>query len=350
MQHETNLDGFTRRTEENEGWVVERKLATALATSAGAIEWLWNTNPYMMPEQELPIGALRPDGTLKPEGEAMIRMAKFARENAQYFGPPASPDVVVVTSQTLQFSPYIEEAILAQQRAVRTLAYDLHTNSSMLGENQIARLSRAKLVVLPSPQTLGQRAWDSLLAYVRSGGNLLVTGPVERDEHWYPADRLAGLTHSNVVPLQTHYSEIKVGGERIPLSYNYQRQQRLERLDGVSGVQEIQLGEGHIFVTAEPVELAENPDATARVYDYVLKKLSIRSDYEAKSVPNSVLVRASVMPDAVLYLLMNESNNEQHVAIKDRNTGAELNVKIGSQRAKLAIIRKSDKKIFWSPE
>ncbi len=98
------------------------------------------------------------------------------------------------------------------------------------------------------------------------------------------------------------------------------------------------------------MELAEDPDATARVYDYVLKKLSIRSAYEAKSAPNSVLVRASVMPDAVLYLLMNESNSEQQIAITDRNAGAELATKIGSQRARLAIIRKSDKKIFWSPE
>jgi hypothetical protein len=351
MQHETHLDGFTRRTEESEGWVVERKLATALATSAGAIEWLWNTNPYMMPEQELPIGALRPDGTLKPEGEAMIRLARFARENVQYFGAPSTPDVVVVTSQAMQFSPYIEEAITAQQRAIRALEYELHVSTAMLGENQvIVRPVRNRLVIVPSPQALSQRAWDALLGYVRSGGTLLVTGPVERDEHWYPADRLATLSHSKAVPLQTHYSEVRSGDDRVPLTYNYQSQQRLERLDGVKGVQEIPYGSGHIFVTADPVELAENPDAAAKVYSYVLKKLSIRPLYDAKSAPNSVLVRASVMPDAVLYLLVNESDREQQVSIKDRNTGADIDVKIGSQRARLAIIRKSDKKIFWSPE
>jgi hypothetical protein len=350
VQHEAALDGFTRRSELNEGWLVERKLATALATSAGAIQWLWNTNDYMMQEQELPIGALRPDGTLKPEGEAMIRLARFARENAQYFGPPSSPDVIVVSSQALQFSPYIEEAITAQQRSIRTLEYDLHVQTGMVGENQTIRPARNRLFILPSPQALSQRTWNRLLEYVRSGGNLLVTGPVERDEHWYPADRLAGIAHSKVVPLQNHYSELTVGDQHVQLTYSYQRQQRLERLDGVHGVQEIPYGSGRIFITAEPVELAENPDATARVYDYVLKKLSIRPAYDPKSAPNSVLVRASVMPDAVLYLLMNESNAEQQVAITDRNTGTELSATIASQRARLAMIRKSDKKIFWSPE
>ncbi|HEX6879445.1 MAG TPA: hypothetical protein VF135_03700, partial [Terriglobales bacterium] len=301
MQHETFLDGFTRRTEQNEGWVVERKIATALATSAGAIEWLWNTNAYMMPEQELPIGALHPDGTIKPEGEAMVRFARFARENAQYFGTPAPANVVVLTSQALQFSPYIEEAITAQQRAVRTLEYDLHITAAMLAENQIDRLVQPKLFILPSPQALKQHTWDRLLEYVRSGGNLLITGPVERDEHWYPVDRLSKLVKANAVPLQTHYSELQIGEQRIPLSYNYQRQQRLERLAGVSGIQEVAVGKGHIYITTDPVELAESDDATAAVYSYVLKKVAISPAYDASSAPKSVLIRASATPNAMLY-------------------------------------------------
>ena len=348
VQHEAALDGFTRRSEANEGWLVERKIATALATSAGAIEWLWNTNDYMMPEQELPIGALRPDGTLKPEGDALIRFAKFARDNAEYFREPASPEVVIVTSQALQFSPFIQEAVAAQNRAVRALHYDLHISGSMLAENQIEKLAHPKLVILPSPQALRQQTWNRLLDYVRGGGNLLVTGPGERDEHWYPTARTSKLI--NAVPLLTHYSELQLGDQKVPLTFEYSQQQHLERLDGSESFRDIPVGSGHLFVTADPVELAESPEPTAQLYSYILKRLAIAPAYDAKSVPNSVLVRATPMADAMLYLFVNESDREQNLDLTDHTTGAQLKLRLPTQRARIAIIRKSDKKISWSPE
>jgi len=370
VQHEASLDGFTRRTEENEGWLVERKIATALATSAGAIQWLWNTNDYMMPEQELPIGALRPDGTVKPEGLALERFAKFARDNATYFAEPAPPEVAVVTSQVMQFSPYIQEGVAAQQRAVRSLDYDLHISSSVVAENQIDNLGHPKLVILPSPQALRQHTWDRLLEYVRSGGHLLVTGPVERDEHWYLANRLSqllvpqkpmapqvpasesrlNLGPSLAIPLLTHYSELKLGDEKIPLTYEYTQQQHLERLNSPESFHDIPLGSGHLYVTSDPVELAESPQPISQLYSSILKRVDLKPAYDSKSLPNSVLIRATSLRDAMLYLLVNESNAPQNLNIKDRSTGAELKVNLASQRARLAIIRKSDKKIFWSPE
>jgi hypothetical protein len=41
---------------------------------------------------------------------------------------------------------------------------------------------------------------------------------------------------------------------------------------------------------------------------------------------------------------------EQDLELTDRATGAQLKLRLPSQRARLAIIRKSDKKITWSPE
>jgi hypothetical protein len=50
-----------------------------------------------------------------------------------------------------------------------------------------------KLAILPSPQNLTDEAWRLLMKYVDAGGNLLITGPVERDEHWQVARRAAEL-------------------------------------------------------------------------------------------------------------------------------------------------------------
>src|SRR6185369_7567019 len=99
-------------------------------------------------------------------------------------------------------------------------------------------------------------------------------------------------------------------------------------------------------VTADPVELAESPQPISQLYSFILKRVDLKPAYDTKSLPNSVLVRATPMRDVVLYLLINESNVPQNLTVKDRPTGTELKLNLASQRARLAIIRKSDKKIF----
>jgi hypothetical protein len=84
----------------------------------------------------------------------------------------------------------------AQRTAVRALAYDAHLTAYVIAENQIAKLGTPKLAILPSPQALNESTWQTLLQYVNTGGNLLVTGPVGRDEHWQSVDRTSPLKFS----------------------------------------------------------------------------------------------------------------------------------------------------------
>lgn len=351
IQHQSNLNGTPRLTDDEEAALFERKLATALATSAGAIQWLWNTNAYMMPEMELTIGALRADETEKPEAEVLLRYAKFAHDSASLVNDPASPEIVVVTSQALQFSPYGDQAIAAQQRAVRALHYDLHLSASVLAENQLDKLGSPKLVILPSPQALTQTAWERLLAYVRSGGHLLVTGPVERDEHWSRVQRITALSSgTHVEPLLSHYSELQFGPELIPLTFNAAAQQQLERLSLPQFVTDLPVGSGHIYATADPVELAEAPEPTVRLYRQIAAVLQLKPAYDLRTDTNSVLIRATEMRDAILYLFVSESPHDQQLALTDLKTGVDLSFLLKSGQARLAIIRKSDHSIIWSPE
>lgn len=83
ISHELRLDGEAHRSPAEETALFERKLAVAAGTSAGAIEWLWNVNAYQRDDREATIGAIRPDGTEKPEAELMRRFAKFAGKPAR---------------------------------------------------------------------------------------------------------------------------------------------------------------------------------------------------------------------------------------------------------------------------
>ncbi len=59
------------------------------------------------------------------------------------------------------------------------------------------------------------------MAYVAKGGTLLVTGPVNRDEHWQPVDRLSPLgVKAEVVPLAVRGASLTLpDGKTLALGF-----------------------------------------------------------------------------------------------------------------------------------
>ncbi len=143
LQRELNLDETARRTLEDEADLLQRKLALSLVQGSGAIEWQWNTNSYMTEGNETPIGAVRTDGTEKPEATAMREFAAFAAVISDHLRAPVTPSVAIVTSQAAQFSALSEFQIEAQRKAVRALAYGAHVAPYVVAENQIEKLGDA---------------------------------------------------------------------------------------------------------------------------------------------------------------------------------------------------------------
>jgi len=238
----------------------------------------------------------------------------------------------------------------AQQKAVRALAYHLHITPYVIAENQIAKLGSPKLVILPSPQSLNEPSWQALLAYVKGGGSLLITGPVSRNEHWqfrdHPHD--LGLT-TQIEPQSYRAAEIRVPGKRIPLSFDQQKQSSLEALrfgDGTTW-KEIPSGKGKIFWASYSAELAEGLEATASVYNYVLAALKIKPAFELQSaLPSGVLISATELQNSVLYIMESENVEETAVDLKDGVTGARLTLKLSAQHAALALIGKKEKAVI----
>ena len=281
LQRELNLDEIARRTTESEAALLERKVAASFIQGSGAIEWLWNTNSDMTESNETPIGAVRTDYTEKPEATVLRAFAQFAPSLQEHLRDPQLPSIAIVTSQAAQYSALAEFQLAAQQSAVRALAYDAHLPAYVIAENQIEKLGSPKLAILPSPQALGEKAWQALLTYVDGGGNLLVTGPVDRDEHWQIVHRAADLgLASHVEPLTYHNATISLGARSLALAFGQPQQNWLDslRFDDGSTLKEIPHGKGRIFWTSYPVELAEDPHSTADLYAYITTRLNIAPD------------------------------------------------------------------------
>ena len=234
LQRELNLDETSRRTPENEAALFERKVAMSFVQGSGAIEWLWNTNSYMTEGNETPIGALRADLTEKPEATVMRDFANFASVLGPHLRNPQPAQVAIIASQAAQYSALSDAQIEAQRKSARALAYYNHLTPYLVYENQIDKLGNPKLAILPSAQALTETAWQALLKYVDGGGNLLITGPVDRDEHWQRVNRAAELIPSATVwPLTFHNAVLTLNGaveSKIPLSFDLQVQSWLETL------------------------------------------------------------------------------------------------------------------------
>jgi hypothetical protein len=349
LQRELGLDEIVRRDPDAEASLLERKVAAAFIQGAGAIEWLWNTNSYMTESNETPIGVIRPDATEKPEATTMRAFAAFAKPLQEHLRNPQQPPIAIVTSQAAQFSVLGDLQLEAQRKAVRALAYHDRLTAYAVAENQIAKLGSPKLAILPSAQALTETAWQTLLQYANDGGNLLVTGPVDRDEHWHVVPRASAFKLGGVVePLMFHSASIKLSAGNISLSFDQQKQNFVETLrfsDG-STLKEIPYGKGRIFWVAFPVELSEGTQTTADLYASVASRVGIAPAYDVLSpLSPGVLIHSTMLDDSVLYVMISDSAEDSNIDLRDKLTGARLTFTLPAQRAGIAIMGKKEKSI-----
>jgi len=349
LQRELNLDEVARRTPENEAALFERKFALSFVQGSGAIEWLWNTNSDMTESNETPIGAVRTDYTEKPEASVLRALAQFAPSLQEHLRDPQLPSVAIVTSQAAQYSALADFQLAAQQRAVRALAYDAHLSAYVIAENQVEKLGSPKLVILPSPQALGEPAWRALLSYVNAGGNLLVTGPLDRDEHWQVVHRTEKLgIAAHVEPLTYHNATIRLGERTISLGYDEQDQNWLDslRFDDGSTFKEIPHGKGRIFWAAYPVELGVGAQPAAELYAYVANRVDVAPMFtQLTPLPPGVLVYPTVLAGSVLYVFASDSAERANISVRDQATGAQITFTLAGEHAAIAVIGKKEKKI-----
>jgi hypothetical protein len=349
LQRELNQDETARRTPENEAVLLERKVALSFVQGSGAIEWLWNTNSYMTESNETPIGAVRPDGTEKPEATLLRNFAGFAKSLGAHLQNPRRPPVAIITSQAAQFSTISALQLEAQQKSVRALAYYDHVTPFVLTENQIDKMGAPKLAILPSPQSLTDAAWRSLLQYVNDGGALLITGPIGRDEHWQNKLRAADLhVEGHSEALVVHNATVRVKDRVLPLSFDQQKQTWLEMMQFTDGskLKELNVGKGSIFWCAYPIELSDGVQASADLYSYVLRRAGVEAVFQSQvTLPPGVLVSATQLEDSILYVFASE-DADTTIDVRDKLTGARIAFNLPSQRAAIALVGIKEKAVI----
>jgi hypothetical protein len=350
MFYET-MDGAPWRTEEEVAGLLERKLVISIvAGGAGFIEWIWNTNPYMKSDNEAAIGLHRADGSIKPEYAVLRNYSRFMEATGRSLTGRIDEEVVLVLPHSQMFSTR-NVATDATKRAVRAMCYANRIAMRAVSEYRLDAIGTLpKLMIVPCPGVLCDAAWTLLLECARKGATVLITGPVEHDEHWFPSPRLSMFgIDTKLVPVAQEDS-LLIDGREMRLSFRGEKLQRITR--GIVPGQRlpepihVPVGSGRLIWSPLPVELAEQSDVAAGLYAHALVAAGVTPLFSLEPANTRVLVYPALFASKVLYAFVSESATPTTIVLKDMITGiAPVDVLVPAQRATLIVVDREKKSI-----
>jgi hypothetical protein len=315
--------------------LVERKLALGFAAAnAGVLHWDWTRSDTY--------GLLRRDGSQKLWMGVLRGIARFAGDAKGFATEAATPDIALVLGQSLQLSAFGSWGVALQQNAVRALFYYARATAAAAGEYQLSRLPDARLIIVPAPWVLHEQAWEGLMARVRAGSTLLISGRIDADEHWVSHPDRTSSWNVLYAPaaLTTREAEVKWPEGSARLTYSGERTTYAERgrLEDGRTFCEIELGKGRILYCALPLELAENMADVGRIYRYAMKRAGVRPLFSTSCEDPGILISPTRVHDATLYVLTSESASGEPFSFQDAWSGREFRVALAPGRAALMLV------------
>jgi len=326
-------DGAQRFDELTSYGLIERKWALGFAAAnSGSLQWEWGTGGDF--------GIKRSDGSNKTWEDMMRSMGEFAAKAEAHATGLKLPEVAIVLPQSLQLSVYNPTALQAQQNCVRALYQYARSSAYVVGEYQTQLLGNPKLILLPSPWVLNEQAWQAILAKVRDGSTLLVTGAFDNDEHFHATARAAQLgldLHSGL--LDTRENPLTWPGGGAELSFSGMKTTELERAVLPNGATYLEntLGKGRILIVALPLELNDNLKAVGDVYRHALKVADAKKPYTTTLNDPGMLICPTQFEHATLYVLTSESSATD-MSFRDTRSGKDFAGKLEPGRAALLLV------------
>ena len=344
MFYEKSDGGAPWRSEEEVSRLLERKMALSFAADgSGFIEWVWNTNPYMFSTNEVGIGFHRVDGTAKPELEPFLRIAKFMAQHGQRLRDRVSEPVAMVIPHSQMFSPR-SFAHEATRKCVRAMYYYCGVPMQAVSEYTLQEYAgQAKLIVVPSPRVLTDKCWDLLLAEIRRGATVAISGPIDTDDHWLPVKR-SNLFGSPAETVPIAESElITIGARPYSVRYEGDKMQRIEKavVKGSSSRTIVQpYGLGRVVWSPLPLEVGDSMSAIAAFYRQALALARVAPVFTATPRTPDLLILPSVFRDVVLYTFVSEASRDVRMTVMHVETRHRFNVVVPAGRTAMMFVNR----------
>jgi hypothetical protein len=336
MMRLEDADGNAWRSPQSAARLLERKLAYAFASrGAGVVQWAWNINPYQPIDNESVIGFFRPDGTAKLELRALTELASFFERAGSWLDDFEPDPVVLVIPHARLFSGRPGD-LDATRRVVRLMAERYAVVPTAVSDQRLAaqRLEGARLVIVPVPELIEDRAARALRAAAQAGALVLVTGAVEGDPFGRTGDALRALGVVDAGrPVAQHERTAWGGGWA---TFDGQWSERLRR----SSKPEPTERRGLVWHEPLPLEFAREPEPLAALLGAALKAAAVPVH------PSDTRVAARLLgaPRAVLAVCVNETP----VDARRRLTveGRAFDVPVAAGRSRLVLFERRSARVI----
>jgi hypothetical protein len=328
------MRGESRWNETQALGLVERKLVMGLAAgNGGAAMWIWSrTDPYRVGRQ---------DGSPTLWVDLLERVAGFAGQAEPHLTDERLPEIAIVLPQSLQLSAFHHYAVEAQQKCVRTLYHHARAAAYAVGEYQLDLLGDPKLILLPAPWVLSEEAWQALVAQVRAGATLLVTGRFDFDPHFRPTGRhrAVGLDYESAI-LDTRENPVRWPGGSGRATFSGDKTTFLEQARFASGETFVRrtLGAGRLLFFTLPLELGDDLSLLGAVYRWAMVEAGVSPAYRTQLDDPGIAIVPTSLDSATLYVLTSESSVPRDVGFVDRASGKELRVALPPGRAAARLV------------
>lgn len=319
-------NGVPRRTEEDIARLLQKKYAYAYGTRcAGAVQWIWNTNYYLKSANESNIGAIRCDGSRKPEFYVY-------RDFARFFGQAAGRVSDIVNKQKIAvvfpFSNDFSNRNFAQEattQITKVLTYYLKQDFMGVSEFDLAPLWKEKpqAVFVPSAHQFRNGAFAELTQFAEQTGAVLIfTGPISLDENFGKTNRAAEWFGKTELAALGRFETVNVEGESVELSFDNRLSVRAYKEGPDGAVRSKKLGAGEIVWCGIPLELSCESEKLAQIYRTILEKYHVTPDVSLEeTATDAIFVSRVEWEKGTLFTVVNESTKERTLTLKDEVSG-----------------------------
>jgi hypothetical protein len=313
-----------RRAEDDIAKLLQKKYAYAFGTRcAGAIQWIWNTNYYLRSANESNIGAIRCDGSKKPEMKVTTEFASFfAKLKGRVSDIRHDDEIAVIYPFTNQFSNR-QFAHHATTHLTKVLAYELKRPFVGIGEFDLDPLLaiKPKVIIVPSGHHFNNVQFTRLMEIVAEiGSTLIYTGPISLDEYFTStarAEQWVGAT--TTVPL-SRFEKLEYGNKTYDFSFDhlYVSKAFKDTRNGSNAVTQVPLGNGELIWINVPVELTSDTNQLAELYEVILNRQSIIPKFKVVSKNSKgIFVSKINWEQAALYTIVSEIGEDHELEIFD---------------------------------
>ncbi len=230
----------------------------------------------------------------------------------------------------------------ATRKCVRAMYYHCGVPMQAVSEYTLAEYAgQAKLIIVPSPRVLTDKCWDMLLAEIRRGATVAISGPIDTDDHWLPVKR-SNLFGSPAATEPIAESEvITIGARAFSVRFEGDKFQRIEKavVKGSSSSLIVQpYGLRRAVWSPLPLEVGDSMTAIAAFYRHALALARVARVFTATPRTPDVLILPSVFRNVVLYTFISEASRDIRLAVTHLETKHRFNVVVPAGRTAMVFV------------